>query len=59
MESPEMFMMSPLNSENEWIKLAKCLPWDEIEKKYAENFKSKNGQCSYSARMALGALIIK
>ena len=59
LESPEMFMMSPLNSENEWIKLAKLIPWDEIEKKYAKNFKSKKGQRAYSARMALGALIIK
>jgi transposase, IS5 family len=48
-----------LNSENRWVQLADILAWDEIEEKYSKNFKSKKGALAKSARVALGALIIK
>ncbi len=48
-----------LNPDNRWVKLAHILPWEEIEDKYAKSFPSKRGAPAKSARMALGALIIK
>ena len=49
-----------LKANNRWIKLARLIPWDEIDDKYSKNF-SQDGQGApaKSARMALGALIIK
>lgn len=48
-----------LSSENRWVKLSKLIPWDEIEKKYAQQFSKKMGAPAKSLRMSLGALIIK
>lgn len=59
LESPEMFGSLPLDSDNEWIKLSKLVPWREFDLKYAENFRSKKGQRATDSRMALGALLIK
>lgn len=49
-----------LRSDNRWVHLARMIPWDIAESFYAEQF-SQNGQGApaKSARMALGALIIK
>ena len=58
-DDPAMFGGIPLNPENEWIKLAKIIPWWEIEQKYAELFPSNTGQPACSLRMALGSQIIK
>ena len=42
------------------MKLAKLIPWDVIEDKYASLFDKKNmGAPAKPVRMALGALIIK
>ena len=54
-----MFGGIPLNPENEWIKLAKIIPWWGIEQKYAELFPSNTGQPACSLRMALGSQNIK
>ena len=59
LESPEMFGSLPLNPKNEWVRLAKLVPWCAFEERYAENFKSQTGQTACTARMALGALLIK
>ena len=40
-------------------KLSKLIPWNEIEKKYAEQFSKKMEAPAKSLRMTLGALIIK
>lgn len=48
-----------LSSDNRWVKLAKLLPWEELEKRYAKNFSQKMGAPAKPVRMALGALIIK
>lgn len=49
-----------LRSDNRWFILSKQIPWDIIEQRYAVNFKgSTTGKPSKSARVALGALIIK
>jgi len=48
-----------LRADNRWVKMAKLIPWDEIEKEYAELFENDTGNVAKPARMALGALIIK
>lgn len=48
-----------LNANNRWVKLAELIPWEEIEKKYAQLFLSDIGTVAESLRTALGALIIK
>lgn len=53
-----VFSYGKLNSENDWVKLAALIPWDEIEERYATGFVA-NGHPAHSARVALGALIIK
>ncbi len=59
LESPEMFGGLPLDSKNEWVRLAKLVSWGAFEERYTENFKSQTGQLACTARMALGALLIK
>jgi hypothetical protein len=48
-----------LRSDNRWIVLAKQIPWHQIEEAYGELFCDDNGCPAKSARMALGALLIK
>ena len=58
-ENPAMFGGIALNPENEWVKLAKMIPWWVFEKKYAEQFPSNTGQPADSLRVALGSQAIK
>lgn len=58
-DNPAMFGGIALNPENEWVKLAKIIPWWVFEKKYAEHFSSNMGQPADSLRVALGSQIIK
>ena len=58
-ENPAMFGGIALNPENEWVKLAKMIPWWVFEKKYAEQFSSNMGQPADSVRAALGSQVIK
>ena len=48
-----------LRSDNRWVILAKQIPWDDIEERYGRQFCEDNGSPAKSARIALGALIIK
>lgn len=48
-----------LNANNRWAKLAKIIPWEQIEKDYADLFPSHLGTVAKPLRMALGSLIIK
>lgn len=41
------------------MKLAKIIPWDIIEDRYAKLFASNRGQVAKPVRMALGALLIQ
>lgn len=43
-EDPAMFGGIALNPENEWVKLAKLIPWWAFEEKYAEQFPAPTGQ---------------
>jgi len=53
-----VFPYGKLDPENDWVKLANLVPWDEAEVEYAKQFVD-NGHPAHSARIALGALIIK
>ena len=53
-----VFPYGKLDSENEWVQLAKLIPWDTVEREYAKQFVD-NGHPAHPARIALGALIIK
>jgi len=48
-----------LSKSNRWVKLADMIPWDIVEKRYAEKFKSPVGNPAYPVRVAFGALLIK
>ena len=48
-----------LRSDNRWVKLAKAIPWEELEEQYASLFSKDKGAPAKTFRMALGALIIK
>ena len=58
-ENPAMFRGIALNPENEWVKLAKMIPWWVFEKKYAEQLPSNTGQPADSLRVTLGSQVIK
>ena len=49
----------PRTGTNDWVKLAKMIPWAELERRYAQTFTSEVGNVGKSARMAIGALVIK
>jgi hypothetical protein len=49
-----------LRSDNRWVKLAKQIPWQEIEDVYCSSLSGTGqGSPALSARIGLGALIIK
>ncbi|MBU8913032.1 MAG: IS5 family transposase [Spirochaetales bacterium] len=48
-----------LRSDNRWVRLAKLVPWAEIESHYAELFNERIGAPAISARVAVASLIIK
>ena len=48
-----------LSTDNRWVRLARIIPWDQIEKEYAFLFPSDRGNVATPVRMALGSLIIQ
>ena len=59
LDEPEYFGGIALDPENEWVKLAKLIPWHQFEEEYATTFSSGTGQPACSFRIALGSLLIK
>ena len=54
------FIGAKLSQNNRWVKMAAMIPWDVIDEKYSENFKTLNvGQPAKAARMAIGSLLIR
>ena len=47
-----------LDSENRWLKIAKLIPWVELEEKYAVSF-SDRGRPGTDARLAVGLFLLK
>jgi IS5 family transposase len=58
-ENESFFQFHGLNPDNDWVRLAKLIPWAELERRYAQTFDSNLGNVGKPARMALGALVIK
>ncbi len=48
-----------LDKNNRWIKLANSTPWDKLASIYYKKMRSDFGAPSLSARMVIGAVIIK
>ncbi|WP_259749990.1 transposase, partial [Lactococcus lactis] len=48
-----------MNPSNRWIQKAELIPWAELEKDYAKNFRNKKGNVAKPFRMAFGALLIQ
>lgn len=48
-----------LDKKNRWVKLAAVLPWDKLASVYYKKMNSNFGAPSLSARMVIGAVIIK
>jgi len=48
-----------LKKDNRWVKLADAIPWNDLEEIYGQKFSPKMGRPGLSARIAIGALIIK
>ena len=55
----ELSFEGKLDPDNRWIIMAKIIPWIELEEEYAKKFTLTIGAPAKSARIALGALIIK
>lgn len=48
-----------LKEENRWVKRAKLIPWNDIEKRYVALFTNRKGNVAKPLRLALGACIIQ
>ena len=48
-----------LDKDNRWVKLAGTIPWDKLANIYYRKMNSDFGAPSLSARMVIGAVIIK
>ncbi|MEO6220515.1 MAG: IS5 family transposase [Ginsengibacter sp.] len=48
-----------LDKNNRWVKLADCIPWDLLANVYYRKMNNDQGAPSLSARMVIGAVIIK
>lgn len=47
-----------LDTENRWLKIAKLIPWETLERKYAESF-SDRGRPGTDARLGVGLFLLK
>ncbi len=57
---PGGFTDARIFSDNRWVELAQIIPWDLVDKKYAENFVGKKtGNPAVESRMAFDTLVIK
>ena len=48
-----------LDKDNRWVKLAATIPWDKLANIYYRKMDTDFGAPSLSARMVIGAVIIK
>jgi len=58
-EKFDMVFGGKLNRNNRWVVFADLIPWDEVEKRYAQLFVANNRRPTLPVRVALAALIIK
>jgi transposase, IS5 family len=48
-----------LDPSNRWVKLSKCIPWDDLAQSYHKKLSEKLGRPTKDARLVIGAVIIK
>ena len=48
-----------LDKKNRWVKLAVVIPWEALTEVYNQALSSQTGRPGLSARLVVGALIIK
>lgn len=58
-ESFHLAFGGKLRNDNRWVRLAKLIPWEEIERRYAALFRGTRGAPAITAREAVANLIIK
>lgn len=47
-----------MSADNRWVKMARLIPWETLEEKYAAQFKAL-GRRAKKVRMAIGAILIQ
>lgn len=52
---PEMV----LDSNNRWVRLSDCIPWDDLAQSYHKTLSATSGRPCKDARIVIGAIIIK
>ncbi len=55
----ETRFQTALDENNRWVKMSKCIPWDELALGYCQNLSSGQGRPAKDARLEIGAVIIK
>ncbi len=48
-----------LDENNRWVKMSRCIPWDELAEGYYRSLSATQGRPAKDARMVIGAVIIK
>ncbi len=48
-----------LDEYNRWVKMAQCIPWDELAECYYQGLSAETGRPAKDARLVIGAVIIK
>lgn len=48
-----------LDTNNRWVKLSECIPWDELAEGYYQGFNPSQGRPAKDAHLVIGAVIIK
>ncbi len=59
LEGFETPFVQSLDKNNRWVRLAQSIPWDKLAGVYYKKMNSSFGAPSLSARMVIGAVIIK
>ncbi len=48
-----------LDENNRWVKMSRCIPWDELARGYYQGLSVREGRPAKDARLVIGAVIIK
>ncbi len=48
-----------LDGNNRWVRMARCIPWDELAEGYYQALSVTQGRPAKDARLVIGAVIIK
>ena len=50
---------SALDENNRWVKMSRCIPWDELSEGYYQSLSVRQGRPAKDARLVIAAVIIK